>query len=229
MSRPQVADLSPALGAAADELRRAGFTAQALLLERVRTSGFTTSSELLGEAGLAILSVLDATGRRLPASVGEKLRWCLREVEKVWPDIAAHWARGGRAARREIHANDGPGLLRMASRSDTRSLRAVKAIHTFVWAFFAGSIVAIPVLALRREYRAAFIFIGIVFVEVLVLLINRMSCPLTGVAARYTTDRRANFDIYLPEWLARYNKEVFGLLYGAGVLLTVALWAGWLP
>jgi hypothetical protein len=56
-----------------------------------------------------------------------------------------------------------------------------------------------------------------------VLLFNRMRCPLTGVAARYTDDRRDNFDIYLPEWLARHNKTIFGTLYVAGVLLTVAL------
>jgi hypothetical protein len=30
-----------------------------------------------------------------------------------------------------------------------------------------------------------------------------MRCPLTGIAARYTDDRRDNFDIYLPPWLAR--------------------------
>lgn len=117
----------------------------------------------------------------------------------------------------------------MTSPSDTRSLRAVKVIHTVVWAFFAGSIFAIPVLAWQRALRAASIVIGIVFVEVLILVVNRMSCPLTAVAARYTDDRRANFDIYLPEWLARHNKQVFGLLYVAGILLTVARWADWLP
>jgi hypothetical protein len=39
-----------------------------------------------------------------------------------------------------------------------------------------------------------------------VLWLNGWRCPLTDVAARYTDDRRANFDIYLPEWLARYNE-----------------------
>ena len=33
------------------------------------------------------------------------------------------------------------------------------------------------------------------------LVVNRWRCPLTSAAERYTTDRRANFDIYLPEWL----------------------------
>jgi hypothetical protein len=31
--------------------------------------------------------------------------------------------------------------------------------------------------------------------------------------ARYTDDRHYNFDIYLPEWLAKHNKSIFGALY----------------
>ncbi len=115
----------------------------------------------------------------------------------------------------------------MRTLSDIRSLRTVKAIHTAVWAIFAGSIVAIPILALQEEFKAAFLLIGIVFAEVLVLVVNRLRCPLTGVAARYTSDRRENFDIYLPEWLARHNKLIFGLLYLAGIITTIAEWAGW--
>ncbi len=112
----------------------------------------------------------------------------------------------------------------MAAPSDLRALRAVKALHTVVWAFFAGSILAIPVLAMLGSLGAAFLLVGVVLLEVLVLVLNRMRCPLTDVAARYTEDRRDNFDIYLPEWLARHNKLVFGLLYAAGVVLTVARW-----
>lgn len=93
------------------------------------------------------------------------------------------------------------------------------------WAFFAACIVAIPVLAARHAFTAAFALIGVVFAEVLVLACNGMRCPLTGVAARYTDDRRDNFDIYLPEWLARHNKRIFGTLYVAGIAVTVALWA----
>ena len=116
----------------------------------------------------------------------------------------------------------------MTGPADAGSLRVVKALHTAVWAFFAGSILAIPVCAWLRSFGAAFTLIGVVLLEVLVLVGNGMRCPLTGVAARYTDDRRDNFDIYLPEWLARHNKEVFGSLYAAGILFTLARWAGWL-
>lgn len=51
-----------------------------------------------------------------------------------------------------------------------------------------------------------------IILETLVLLINKWKCPITNVAEKYTDDRRANFDIYLPEWLAKYNKEIFTVL-----------------
>ena len=103
-------------------------------------------------------------------------------------------------------------------------LRLIKAVHTLAWAFFVACIAAIPLLAWTKRFELALLFIGIVVVEVVVIIVNGWHCPLTAVAARYTDDRRANFDIYLPEWLARYNKEIFGSLFGAGILLTVVLW-----
>ena len=103
------------------------------------------------------------------------------------------------------------------------ALTAVKVVHTIVWAFFASCVLAIPVFAWRGHLRAATVLIAIVFVEVLVILLNRWRCPLTPLAARYTEDRRDNFDIYLPEWLARHNKLIFGTLYVAGIAMTLAL------
>lgn len=49
-------------------------------------------------------------------------------------------------------------------------------------------------------------------------------CPLNPIAARYTEDRRDNFDIFLPEWLARHNKTIFGILCVGGLLYTGYLW-----
>ena len=109
--------------------------------------------------------------------------------------------------------------------SAAAALRKVKLAHTAVWSFFATSICAIPVLSWTGRTREALVCIVIVLVEVLVLAFNRWRCPLTGVAARYTDDRRDNFDIYLPEWLARHNKVIFGLLYVCGLLVTFAQWA----
>jgi hypothetical protein len=115
------------------------------------------------------------------------------------------------------------------SGDDHKALLAVKIVHTIVWAFFVLCIAAIPVLAWRGEYVSATWFVGIVFVEVLVLVLNRWRCPLTPLAARFTEDRRANFDIFLPEWIARHNKTIFGALYFAGVVYLVLSWAAQRP
>ncbi|CAM3609201.1 hypothetical protein [Polaromonas hydrogenivorans] len=104
------------------------------------------------------------------------------------------------------------------------ALTAIKAAHTLVWAFFAGCIIAIPVASWLGEHRAAAWLTAIVFVEVAILGLNKMRCPLTGWAGRYTDDRRDNFDIYLPLWLARHNKTVFGALYVAGAAFALVRW-----
>ncbi|WP_097459640.1 hypothetical protein [Mangrovitalea sediminis] len=100
-------------------------------------------------------------------------------------------------------------------------LRTIKAIHTLVWAVFAASILAIPVFAFIGDLAMAWRLTGFVLLEVVVLVVNRMRCPLTDVAGRYTANRQDNFDIYLPLWLARHNKAVFGGLYGAGIVYTL--------
>lgn len=109
-------------------------------------------------------------------------------------------------------------------RTSAQSLRLVKLVHTVVWAFFAGCIVAIPVASLRGAHAWAALLVAVVLGEVVVLALNAWSCPLTAVAARHTEDRRDNFDIYLPEWLARHNKHIFGVLYVAGAAWALARW-----
>ena len=105
-----------------------------------------------------------------------------------------------------------------------RALVVVKVVHTVVWAFFAGCIIAVPLLALAGQLRVATVLSVVVFGEVVVLAVNRMRCPLTDVAQRYTDDRRDNFDIYLPLWLARNNKRIFGALFVAGEVMLVWCW-----
>ena len=107
---------------------------------------------------------------------------------------------------------------------DSATLRGIKAVHTIVWAFMAGRILAIPWVSWHREYRTAGWLVIVVLVEVAVLALNRWRCPLTSVAARHTVDRRDNFDIYLPEWLAKNNKLIFGSMYIAGVAFALVRW-----
>jgi hypothetical protein len=47
---------------------------------------------------------------------------------------------------------------------------------------------------------------------------------LTSLAGRYTEERADNFDIYLPLWLARRNKTIFGTLFAVGELFVLGQW-----
>lgn len=100
----------------------------------------------------------------------------------------------------------------------------IKLLHTVIWALFASAILAIPIVALFGALRLALWLSLLVLVEVAVLLVNRMHCPLTGIAGRHTADRADNFDIFLPAWLARHNKLIFGTMFAADELLLLWLW-----
>ena len=104
------------------------------------------------------------------------------------------------------------------------NLVQIKILHTAIWFFFAGCIVAIPIVGARRHYMWAAVLVGLVLVECGVLAANRGRCPLTDLAAQHTEQRAANFDIYLPLWLAQYNKTIFGTLFVVGGLFVLARW-----
>jgi hypothetical protein len=104
-------------------------------------------------------------------------------------------------------------------------LIAVKTIHTAVWAVLVACIVLAPLAAMFGRFGWSIVLISAVLVECGVLALNKGKCPLTNIAARYTTDRAENFDIFLPRGLARHNKTVFGGLFLAGGV--VVLWRWW--
>lgn len=110
--------------------------------------------------------------------------------------------------------------------ADRRALFAVKVVHTVAWAFFAGCIVLLPWATHTGRAALSAWLVALVLGESLVLVLNGWRCPLTDVAARYTDDRRDNFDIFLPLWLARYNKHVFGSLFVLGLADAAVAWFG---
>lgn len=103
-------------------------------------------------------------------------------------------------------------------------LIAIKTLHTAIWAFFVACIVGLPAAALAGRFRLAAVLGALVLAEVLVLMANGGSCPLTDWAARYSGERAENFDIYLPCWLAKHNKRIFGALFVAGAALAAVCW-----
>jgi hypothetical protein len=111
-----------------------------------------------------------------------------------------------------------------SQRETIPALIRIKLLHTAVWFFFAACIVAIPCAGAGLHFQWAAALSGLVLVECAVLAVNRCRCPLTDLASRYTERRTDNFDIYLPLWLARRNKMIFGTLFAAGELFVLVRW-----
>lgn len=104
----------------------------------------------------------------------------------------------------------------------SQKLLAIKLLHTAVWVFFVSLIFYILYSGITGNITAfTWISIGLIIAEGLVLLLFKMFCPLTLIARRYSDSKKANFDIFLPEWLAKYNKEIFTSIYVVGVVLVL--------
>lgn len=121
----------------------------------------------------------------------------------------------------ERTSNEAEGLQ---SAEHARALSMIKLLHSAVWLFMATCILLIPLAALRGKFPLSAMLGGVIVIECAVLFFNGGKCPLTSAAARFTTDRADNFDIYLPLWLARYNKAIFGTLFVCGSGFALVRW-----
>lgn len=104
-------------------------------------------------------------------------------------------------------------------KSETK-LVIVKLIHTLIWIFFNVVIFYMLYAVIRDEIGLLFwIGLGLVLLEGLTLLAFKFFCPLTLVARKYSSSTKDNFDIYLPNWLAKYTK----LIYTSIVVLIIII------
>ncbi|MGC3947637.1 MAG: hypothetical protein QM762_24545 [Chryseolinea sp.] len=90
------------------------------------------------------------------------------------------------------------------------NLRTVKLIHTLIWIFF-NVVIFYMLYAVIVDKLDMWLWMGfgLVLLEGLTLLMFKWTCPLTLVARRYSTSKQDNFDIYLPNWLARHTKTIY--------------------
>ncbi len=103
------------------------------------------------------------------------------------------------------------------------TLTLIKTIHTLIWLFFNVVIFyLLYAVIMGRIDQWVWICLGLIVLEGLVLLIFKKVCPVTLVARRYSDSEKANFDIYLPEWLAKYNKEIYTAI--VVVALVILVW-----
>lgn len=68
------------------QLTKHGFWDAAVSISSVRSSGWTTSSEMIGRLGIEILKIQSGI-TAAPEELGEALERCMKEVRKVWPQI----------------------------------------------------------------------------------------------------------------------------------------------
>jgi len=104
--------------------------------------------------------------------------------------------------------------------SPAAKLVLIKSIHTLIWVVMV-CIIGYVVYSGLSGYITIYSWLAVaaVIVEGLVLWLFKGKCPLTVWARNYSDSQKDNFDIYLPEWLARYNKLIFTMVFVAGLVL----------
>jgi hypothetical protein len=100
------------------------------------------------------------------------------------------------------------------------SLFAIKLMHTLIWVVLAGATCYIFYSGLFNSITVyTWIAVGMIVIEGIILLAFKWACPLTGMARKYSDSTKDNFDIFLPNWLAKYNKLIFTSMFVAGIIL----------
>lgn len=104
----------------------------------------------------------------------------------------------------------------------SENLTVVKIVHTLIWLFFVAAIFYILYSGISNKITiTTWIAIGLIIAEGAVLVLFKMFCPLTLIARKYSDSEKDNFDIFLPNWLARHNKIIFTTIYLVGVIIVL--------
>jgi hypothetical protein len=62
---------------------------------------------------------------------------------------------------------------------------------------------------------------GLFILEGITLVTYKFYCPLTIKARKYSNSTKENFDIYLPNWLAKYNKPIYASILLVIITITI--------
>ncbi|HMK27394.1 MAG TPA: hypothetical protein VK483_15285, partial [Chitinophagaceae bacterium] len=92
-------------------------------------------------------------------------------------------------------------------------LIAIKILHTAIWVFY-NIVIFYLLYAVTSNKIDKWVWIGLgcITLEGLILLLFKKICPVTLIARRYSASTKHNFDIYLPNWLAKYNKLIYSII-----------------
>ena len=101
-------------------------------------------------------------------------------------------------------------------------LNLVKTLHTAIWVFYNVVIFYLLYAVVADKIdKWLWICFGLVALEGVILLIFKNICPVTLMARKYSRSTKDNFDIFLPEWLARNNKLIYSIIMGIIILILI--------
>lgn len=104
-------------------------------------------------------------------------------------------------------------------------LKIIKISHTLIWIIMVSACFYVLYAGLTNTFDLILVIsIILLVIETLVLVFNEWTCPFTLLAEKYTTEKSHNFDIYIPSWLAKYNKLIFGIIFVVGLVLVIFNW-----
>jgi len=105
---------------------------------------------------------------------------------------------------------------------DKTKLNLIKITHTLIWLFFNFVVFYMFYAAVVNKLDVwLWLGYGIIFTEGIVLLIFNSFCPVTVLARKFSNSTEDNFDIYLPNWLAKNNKLIYTLILVVVIFITV--------
>ena len=110
--------------------------------------------------------------------------------------------------------------------SHATKLVLIKSLHTLIWIVMVCIIAYVVYSGVSGDITVySWLAVGAVIGEGLVLWLFKGKCPLTVWARTYSDSQKDNFDIYLPEWLAKYNKLIFTMVFVVGFILMLLQYA----
>jgi hypothetical protein len=102
------------------------------------------------------------------------------------------------------------------------TLTMIRLAHTAIWVFFNVVIFYLfHTVSTGRIDHWTWICLALIVIEAVVLVAFNRICPITLIARKYSSSTRANFDILLPEWLARNNQLIYSIIVAATIILLI--------
>ncbi len=99
----------------------------------------------------------------------------------------------------------------------------IKFIHSIIYFFMVACMAYIFYCAIARRYDWTLLLaLAAIVIEVLVLVLNRGTCPFTPLAEKYGTEHGAVTDLFLPNWCARNTFRISAI-----VVVIELIWLAW--